>query len=174
VIRALILGIGMSTILAAGCGGSEDTTVDDPDLPYSFSHPEGFGTAEGTNLRGAGGVRYEDQTVIAKGEGGDLIAAQTQSLNRRVTRRLLPRIRRELTQAARQAGSVRGSKRVKVSGIDGFQFRLDLEEAGTRASALWTYLPKGLTLYYVICQWQQDREGLLDACREVLDTFEVK
>ena len=171
--RAVILGLVLVSLPVVACG-SEDTKVDDPDLSYSFSHPEGFGEGKESDLGRGAGLRFEDKTVIGKGDGGDLIAVQTAKLARTVTPELRRGVNRLVTQLARRTGSVRSRKQVEVAGAEAFQFRLELRGGGTTASALSTYLPKGRTLYWIFCQWQRERKAVLEACDEALDTFETK
>ncbi len=155
--------------LCAGCGG-EDRTVDAPDLPYSYSYPEGFGRAEDTPSC----PRSSKGTAVAREEGADLVCVQVQPLRRPVTPRLLPTVKRELTQSVRMAGRIRSVEDVTVDGIRGVRFRVDLRQQGSTAAASWIYLPKGRRLYWINCQWQTDRAKVQEACRRVLETFEAR
>ncbi len=155
--------------LGAGCG-SEDRTVDDRDLPYSYTYPEGFGRAEDTPAC----PRASKGTAIARGEGADLVCVQVQPLRQPVTPKLLPTVKRELAQSVRTAGRIRSSKDVTVDGIRGVRFRVDLRQRGTAAAASWTYLPKQRRLYWINCQWQTDRARVEEACRKVLETFRTR
>ena len=160
-------------VLLAACG-SEDKKIGDPDLPYSFAYPDDFSASGEANLREAGVQGYGNQTVIAKGDGRDLVSVQTQPLKRRYTPDLLPRVKRELERSARDSGTVQSSREVEAGGTRGVEFRLEIRAATSTTGASWTYLPKDQTLYWIACQWQSEREAVLDACGEVLKTFETR
>ena len=159
----------VAAALVAGCG-SEDRTVDDSDLPYSYSYPKGFGRAEDSPAC----PRSSKGTAIARGAGADLVCVQVQPLRKTVTPKLLPTVKRELAQSVHTAGRVRSTHDITVGGIRGINFRIDLKQRGTAAAASWTYLPKGRRLYWINCQWQTEQAQVLKACQTVLDTLRTR
>jgi hypothetical protein len=169
---ALASGVGVlaAAVVLASCGGGDDREVD-PDLPYSFSFPEGFDPSTESNVQQAAGD-FRQATTIARGSGREVISVQTQLLRQPVSRRLRPAFRRELVQLARASGKVRSVREVTVDGVRGYALTIRLKEAGAAVGARWTYLPAGRTLYWISCQWQRERAAVLDGCDEVLRTFE--
>ncbi len=162
-----------AALLAGGCG-SGGQSVEDDKLPYSFEFPSGFQRVSGDNLEAATSKTYENETVIAKGDGAELVSVQTQALRQSVTPNLLARVEAELESSAREVGTVERQGSVKVDDRPGFEFRIRYGGRGAKTEALWTYAPKDRTLYWVNCQWQKDRQAVLDACSEVLETLELK
>jgi hypothetical protein len=161
----------LAPLALAGCGSS--TSVDDPNLPYSFDYPDGFQTGgQSTTQGGAGG--FENQSIIAKENGQDLVAVQTQRLRREVNARLVPRVKREVEQAARRTGKVQGRSNVRVGGLDGISLQMRLQASGVPVGARWIYAAKDRTLYWINCQWQSDRRDVLGACDKVLRTFRTR
>lgn len=164
----LALALGVLT----GCGG-DDGTIDDPKLPYSFSYPEGF-KAGGESANAREGTS-DNQTIVAQENGQDLVAVQTQPLRRPVTPKLVERVKREVEQAARRTGKVKGKRDVRVAGLDGVSFEMSLEgETGVPIGARWIYAAKDRMLFWINCQWQSDRPAVLAACDEVVRTFRIK
>lgn len=166
-----VLALAAAALGASSCGG--DKSVEDEKLPYSFSFPSDFNRGEQNNLQQEGGA-FENATVIAKGDGAELVSVQTQQLRLAVTPRIAPQLKRQLEATARRDASVVSRKDVKVDGLDGVQFRVELKQGRTATSALWTYVAKGRTLFYVNCQWRQDRDAVLDACEEVTSSLDLK
>ena len=161
----------LAPLALAGCGSG--TSVDDPNLPYSFDYPDGFQPgAQSTTRGGAGG--FENQSIIAKENGQDLVAVQTQRLRREVNARLIPRVKREVEQAARRIGKVQGRSNVRVGGLDGISLQMRLQGSGVPVGARWIYAAKDRTLYWINCQWQSDRRDVLGACDKVLRTFRTR
>lgn len=171
--------LGLASLLAVlaplalvGCG-SGGSSVDDPSLPYSFSYPDGFQTGgKSTTPAREGG--FENQTIVAKENGQDLVAVQTQRLRRQVNPRLIPRVKREVEQAARRTGKVLGRSNVRVGGLDGVSLQMSLQANGVPVGARWIYAAKDRTLYWINCQWQFDRRDVLGACDQVKRTFRAR
>jgi hypothetical protein len=90
-LAALTLTLALSAL--AACGG-DDGTIDDPKLPYSFTYPDDL-QAGGESTNRAREQSFGNQTIVAKRNGQDLIAVQTQPLRRPVT-------------PARETGQARG------------------------------------------------------------------
>lgn len=153
----------------AGCG-SGGSSIDDPSLPYSFDYPDGFETGgqPATPAREGG---FENQTIVAKESGQDFVAVQTQRLRRQIDARLIPRVKREVEQAARRTGEVRGRGDVRIGGLDGIGLQMRLQGSGVPVGARWIYAAKDRTLYWVNCQWQSNRQDVLAACDRVMRTF---
>ena len=169
---AAALTLAGGAAVAAGCG-SGDKSVDDAELPYSFTYPGDFNQAPQEGLGQTGGA-FQNVSAIAKGDGAELVSVQTQPLRQAVTPKLVKQLEDQQEALARRDASVLSRKDVRIDDVEGVQFRVDLKEGGTTTSALWTYVAKGRTLYYVNCQWRQDRETVLDACAKVTDTLELK
>jgi len=162
-----------AALLISGCGSGGQSVKDDK-LPYSFDFPSEFQRVSGDSVESTAGKAYENETVVAKGDGAELVSVQTQALRQSVTSKLLPRVEDELEASAREVGTIERQGSVKVDDLPGFEFRITYGGRGTKTEALWTYAPKGRTLYWVNCQWQNDRQAVLDACSEVLETLELK
>ncbi len=169
VLASLLAVVGPLALVGCGSGGS----IDDPTLPYSFSYPDGFQTGgkPTTPVREGG---FENQTIVAKESGQDFVAIQTQPLRRQVNARLIPRVKREVEQAARRAGKVRGRSNVRVGGLDGVDLRMNLQANGVPVDARWIYAAKDRTLYWINCQWQAARRDVLGACDQVTRTFRAR
>jgi hypothetical protein len=170
---ALASGVGLvaAAVVLSSCGGGGDDRKVDPDLPYTFTFPEGFGPSTESNVQQAAGD-FGQVTTVARGSGREVISVQTQTLRQPVSRRLRPAFRRELVQLARASGKVRSVRAVTVDGVRGYALTMGLKEAGATVGARWTYFPAGRTLYWISCQWQRERAAVLDGCDEVLRTFE--
>jgi hypothetical protein len=156
---ALVLGL----LAVSGCG---EKSLDEPDLPYTFKYPDEFktgGQIRPPDPRGA----FENETVIAKGDGRDLIAVRTESLGPYVAKRLRGRER-----STKDITLVRATD-VTVAGLDGVEFQVELltDRGSTTATAKRTYITDGETLYRIDCQWVEDMGGVLDACDSVLESF---
>ncbi len=171
--RRTTLALAGAALVIGGCG-SGDQSVDDDKLPYSFGFPSEFQEVSGDNLESAAGRAYENETVIAKGDGAELVSVQTQALRQTVTPKLLGRVEAELEDAAREVGTIERQGRVTVDDLPGFEFRIRYGGRGAKTEALWTYTPKDRTLYWINCQWRNDRQAVLDACSKVLETLELK
>ena len=170
VLSALLALVAPVTVSACGSGGS---SIDDPSLPYSFDYPDGFETGrQATTPAREGG--FENQTIIAKENGQDLVAVQTQRLRRQVDARLIPRVKREVEQAARRTGKVRGRSDVRIGGLDGLSLQMSLQGSGVPVGARWIYAAKDRTLYWINCQWQSDRRDVLGACDQVVRSFRTR
>ena len=165
---ALLLVIALGGV--AGCGSGQKR-VDDESLPYSFAYPGDFESgAEANDPAPEGG--FDNQTIVAKESGQDFVSVQTQPLRRAVTPQLVPRMKREVEQAARRVGKVRSRRDLRVGGLDGVAFEMSLRgEAGVPVSARWVYAARDRTLYWINCQWQSDRPAVLRACDQVVRTF---
>ena len=160
----------MSTGIA--CGG--EGQIDDPKLPYSFSYPDGFQTGGESNIS-AREQGLDNQTIVAKENGQDLVAVQTQPLRRPVTSQLIPRVKREVAQSAKRTGKVKDRRDVRVAGLDGVALEMGLQgQTGVPVGARWIYAAKDQTLYWINCQWQRERPAVLEACDQVLRTFKVR
>ena len=156
-----------------GCG-SGDATIDDSKLPYSFSYPSDFESG-GRAAVPARETGFDNQTIVAKENGQDLIAVQTQPLRQSVTPQLVPRVKREVAQAARRTGKVRTRRDVRVGGLDGVLFQMRLRaDTGVPVSARWIYAAKARTLFWINCQWQAERAAVLRGCDKVLRTFRAR
>jgi hypothetical protein len=172
-VRACALALALALPALAACGGN-DGTIDDPKLPYSFSYPEDFQSG-GESTVSAREQGFDNQTIVAKENGQDLVAVQTQPLRRPVAPELVRRVKQEVTQSARQKGKVRDRNDVRFAGLDGVGFQMSLKsETGVPVGARWIYGAKDRTLFWINCQWQSDRPAVLNACDEVLRTFEVR
>jgi hypothetical protein len=163
------LAAGLALLPVAACG-SGDGTIDDSSLPYSFAYPDGFQVGE----KSTAPAGFGNQTIVARENGQDLVAVQTQPLRREVTPDLIPRIKREVQQTARREGRVRGRRDVRVGGLDGVSFDVTLMETGVPVNARWVYAAKDRTLYWINCQWRNDRDAVLKACDEVLRSFKPR
>jgi len=148
--------------------------VKDDKLPYSFEFPSEFQRVGADSLESTTGKAYENETVVAKGDGAELVSVQTQTLRQSVTPELLGRVEAELESSAREVGMIERQGDTRVDDLPGFEFRLKYGGRGAKTEALWTYAPKDRTLYWVNCQWQNDRQAVLDACSKVLKTLELK
>ena len=172
-LRAMAAPLAATLVLASACG-SGDKRIDDPDLPYSFSYPSEFETGEQASVS-ARESGFDNETLVAKENGQDLIAVQTQPLRRPVSPKLVPRVKREVEQGARRTGKVRAKHDVRLGGLDGVAFDMTLRgEAGVPIGARWVYASKDRTLFWVNCQWRSDRPGVLAACDEVLRSFRAR
>lgn len=168
-----VLALSLAVSALGACGG-DNGTIDDPALPYSFSYPDDF--ESGGELNEAPEEQgFDNQTIVAKENGQDLVAVQTQPLRRPVTPKLVRRLKREVEQSARRTGKVEGKRNVRVDGLEGVGFVMSLEgETGVPVSAHWIYAAKDQTLYWINCQWQTDRSAVNRACDEVVRSFEVR
>ena len=157
----------------AACSG-DDGSIDDPKLPYSFTYPEEF--QSGGESRGTSRERgFDNQTIVAKENGQDLVAVQTQPLRRTVTPNLVKRVKREVEQSARRTGKVEDRAPVRVAGLDGVNFEMSLRgDTGVPVNARWIYAAKDRTLFWINCQWQSDRPAVLRACDEVVRSFRIR
>jgi hypothetical protein len=170
-IRARTVAIALAAALAPGlaaCGSGEES-LDDPDLPYSFKYPGEFSPGGQLRVTASEEGKFENQSVIAKGDGRDLIAVQTQRSNRPYKLAALRKAERSTKEI-----KVNGKRDVSVGGLDGVEFQLELKADGTTAMSERTYLVKDGTLYRIDCQWQSDKQSVLDACAKVLTTFKAK
>jgi hypothetical protein len=168
-LAALTLALALSAL--AACGG-DDGTIDDPKLPYSFTYPDDF-QAGGRSTNRA--ESFDNQTIVARANGQDLIAVQTQPLRRPVTPKLVQRVKREVEQSARLTGKVKEKSDKRVAGLEGVQFEMSLQgDTGVPVGAHWIYAAKDRTLYWVNCQWQNDRPAVLKACDEVVRSFRIR
>jgi len=169
-LAATTLALALPTL--AACGGDE--RIDDPKLPYSFSYPDDFQAGgESTTSSREGG--FDNQTIVAKENGQDLVAVQTQPLRRTVTPRLVRRVQREVEQSARRTGTVKQRSKVRVDGLDGIGFEMSLRgDTGVPVGARWIYAAKDRTLFWINCQWQTERPAVVAACDEVLRTFRIR
>jgi hypothetical protein len=170
-IRARALAIALAAALAVvftACGSGEES-LDDPDLPYSFKYPGEFSPGGQLRVSAREEGKFENQSVIAKGDGRDLIAVQTQRSDRPYRLAVLRKIERSTKDI-----KVNGKKDVSVGGLDGVEFQLELKADGTAAMSERTYLAKNGMLYRIDCQWQSDEQSVLDACAKVLATFQAK
>jgi hypothetical protein len=166
-----VAGALAAAAIALPACGSGDQRVDDQGLPYSFAYPSDFQTG-GQAAVPARESGYDNQTIVAKENGQDLVAVQTQELRREVSPRLVPRVKREVEQQARQVGRVRSRRDVRVGALDGVAFDMSLRgPTGVPVGARWIYAAKDRTLYWINCQWQSDRAAVLRACDKVLSTF---
>ncbi len=112
---------------------------------------------------------------MAKENGQDLVAVQTQPLRRPVTSELIPRVKREVAQSAKRTGKVKDRRDVRVAGLDGVALEMSLEgQTGVPVGARWIYAAKDRALYWINCQWQRERPAVLEACDQVLRTFKVR
>jgi hypothetical protein len=159
--------------LALGGCGSADGVIDDPALPYSFSYPEEFQEG-GKSTVSAREQGFDNQVIVAKETGQDLISVQTQPLRRTVTPKLVPRVKREVEQSAKRTGKVVDKHDVRVAGLDGVEFRMSLRGTGVPVQARWIYAAKDRTLYWINCQWQTDRAAVADACEVVRGSFKTR
>jgi hypothetical protein len=162
--------LALATLAAAGCGSS-DGKVDDPGLPYAFSYPEELEEGGRATVPAQG---YDNQKIVAEASGQDYVAVQTQPLRRTVDSKLVPRLKREVEQSARRTGRVRERHDVRAGGLDGVSFEMTLRGTGVPVGARWIYAAKDRTLYWINCQWQKDRAGVLEACEEVTRTFKPR
>jgi hypothetical protein len=168
-LAALTLALAMPAL--AACGG-DDGTIDDPKLPYSFTYPDDF-QAGGKSTNRA--ESFDNQTIVARKNGQDLIAVQTQPLRRPVTPKLVKRVRREVEQSARRTGKVKERSDTQVAGLEGVKFEMSLQgDTGVPVGAQWIYAAKDRTLYWINCQWQNDRPAVLKACDEVVRSFRIR
>jgi hypothetical protein len=171
--RAMAAPLAATLVLASACG-SGDERIDDPKLPYSFSYPSEFETGEQASVS-ARESGFDNETLVAKKNGRDLIAVQTQPLRRPVSPKLVPRVKREVEQGARRTGKVRAKRDVRVGALDAVAFDMTLRgEAGVPIGARWVYAAKDRTLFWVNCQWRSDRPAVLAACDEVLRSFRAR
>ena len=170
VLASLLAVLAPLAVVGCGSGGS---SIDDASLPYSFSYPDGFRTGGRSNTPARGGG-FENQTIVAKENGQDLVAVQTQPLRRQVNARLIPRVKREVQQAARRTGKVRERSDVRIGGLDGISLQMSLQANGVPVDARWVYAAKDRTLYWINCQWQSDRQAVLRACDQVMRTFRAR
>jgi hypothetical protein len=165
--------VAFALLALAGCGG-DDGVIDDPKLPYSFTYPDDFqsgGESKGTSREQG----FDNQTIVAKENGQDLVAVQTQPLRRPVTPKLVNRVKREVEQSARRVGKVKGREPVRVGGLDGVGFEMNLRgDTGVPVSARWIYAAKDQTLFWINCQWQRDQPAVLKACDEVTRSFKTR
>lgn len=167
-------GAFVAAAIALPACGSGDQTIDDQGLPYSFAYPSDFQTGTPT-AEPARETGYDNQTIVASENGQDLVAVQTQELRREVTPRLIPRVEREVEQQARQIGRVQERKDIRVGGLYGVVFEMSLRgPTGVPVGARWIYAAKDRTLYWINCQWQQDRQAVMRACGKVLQTFKPR
>jgi hypothetical protein len=167
VVLALALGA------LAACGG-DDGTIDDPNLPYSFTYPDEFQSG-GKSTGSSREQGFDNQTIVAKENGQDLVAVQTQPLRRTVTPKLVSRVNREVEQSAKRTGKVESRQRLRVGGLEGIAFEMSLQgDTGVPVSARWVYATKDRTLFWINCQWQNDRPAVLNACDEVVTSFRVR
>ena len=88
--------------------------------------------------------------------------------------RLIPRVKREVEQAARRTGKVLGRSNVRIGGLDGVSLQMSLQANGVPVGARWIYAAKDRTLYWINCQWQFDRRDVLGACDQVKRTFRAR
>jgi hypothetical protein len=168
-LAALTLTLALSAL--AACGG-DDGTIDDPKLPYSFTYPDDF-QAGGRSTNRA--ESFDNQTIVARANGQDLIAVQTQPLRRPVTPKLVKRVRREVEQSARRTGKVKERSDTQVAGLEGVKFEMSLQgDTGVPVGAQWIYAAEDRTLYWINCQWQNDRPAVVKACDEVVRSFRIR
>ncbi|MBA3420342.1 MAG: hypothetical protein H0U12_00305 [Thermoleophilaceae bacterium] len=170
VLASLLAVLAPLALASCGSGGS---SIDDPNLPYSFDYPDGFQTGGKSTVPAREGG-FENQTIVAKESGQDFVAVQTQRLRRQVDARLVPRVKREVEQAARRIGKVRGRSNVRIGGLDGVSLQMGLQATGVPVGARWIYAAKDRTLYWINCQWQSDRQDVLGACDRVMRTFRAR
>lgn len=157
----------------AACGG-DNGTIDDPKLPYSFSYPDEFQSG-GESQSSSREQSYDNQTIVAKENGQDLVAVQTQPLRRPVTPELVSRVQREVEQSAERTGKVKDRKKVRISGVEGVGFEMSLRgDTGVPVMARWVYAAKDRTLYWINCQWQSDRPAVISACDEIVRSFKIR
>jgi hypothetical protein len=171
--KPLLLAALAAAAALGACGSEGGGEVTDEALPYSFSYPEGFGEAEEVDL-GQATVGFENQTVVATGDGSELIAVLARDQRPPVTPKLLPRAKRRLRRIAAAVGTVENRKDVTVDDVSGVQFDVSIGQTAPPTGVRLTYLPKGGILVLVLCQWQKERAKVLEACGEVLDTLRVK
>jgi hypothetical protein len=167
----LLLAVAAAGVAACGSG---DERIDDASLPYSFAYPPDFESGGEADVppRESG---FDNQTIVAKANGQDLVAVQTQPLRQAVTRQLVPRVNREVEQNARRTGKVVSRRKVRVGGLDGVALDMRLRgEAGVPVSARWIYVAKDRTLYWINCQWRSDRAAVLRACDKVMRSFKPR
>jgi hypothetical protein len=167
----LLLAVAAAVLPACGSG---EQTIDDRSLPYSFAYPSGFQSGGRADVP-ARETGFDNQTIVAKKNGLDLVAVQTQPLRRAVTPDLMPQFKREVAQNARRLGRLRSRRDVRVGGLEGVMFEMALRgQSGVPVRARWVYTPKDKTLYWINCQWRRDRVGVLSACDKVLRTFRAR
>jgi hypothetical protein len=164
--------VAFAALALGGCGSS-DGEIDDPALPYSFSYPKEFEEG-GKSTVSAREQGFDNQVIVAKETGQDLISIQTQPLRRTVTPKLVPRVKREVEHSARRTGKVQSKRDVRVAGLEGVEFRMSLRGTGVPVQARWIYAAKDRTLYWINCQWQTDRATVSDACDVVRGTFKTR
>ena len=172
-LRAMAAPLAATLVLALACG-SGDERIDDPTLPYSFSYPSDFETAEQASVstRESG---FDNEKLVTKENGQGLIAVRTQPLRRPVSPELVPRVKREVEQGARRTGKVRTKRDVRLGGLDAVAFDMTLRgEAGVPIGARRVYAAKDRTLFRVDCEWRTDRPAVLAACDEVLRSFRAR
>ncbi len=170
-LAALTLALALPAL--AACGG-DDGTIDDPKLPYSFAYPDDF-QAGGESTSRAREQSFGNQTIVAKANGQDLVAVQTQPLRRPVTPKLVKRVKREVEQSARRTGKVKEKSDTQVAGLEGVKFEMSLQgDTGVPVGAQWIYAAKDRTLYWINCQWQNNRPAVLKACDEVVRSFRIR
>jgi hypothetical protein len=168
---AIVTALLLACLPACGSG---DQTIDDQSLPYSFSYPGDF-EAGGKAEVPARETGFDNQKIVAKANGQDLVAVQTQPLRQTVTPQLVPRVKREVEQGARRSGKVGTRRDARVGGLDGVMFDMRLTgQAGVPVSARWVYAAKDRTLFWINCQWREDRPAVLRACAKVLRTFRAR
>ena len=170
----MVAGAFVAAAITLPACGSGDPTIEDQALPYSFAYPSDFqaGTPTAEPARETG---YDNQTIVARENGQDLVAVQTQQLRREVTSQLIPRVKREVEQQARQIGRVRDRDDLRVGRLDGVVFEMSLSgPSGVPVGARWIYAAKDRTLYWINCQWQQDRQAVIRGCDRVLQTFKPR
>lgn len=165
--------VALAVTAVAACGG-DNGRIDDPKLPYSFTYPDDFQSGgESTNPSREGG--YDNQTIVAQANGQNLVAVQTQPLRRTVTPKLVDRVKREVEQAARRTGTVKDRNPVRVAGLEGVGFEMRLRgDTGVPVEARWIYAAKDRTLFWINCQWQNERPAVLEACDEVVRSFRIR
>lgn len=171
--RTAALTLLFALLALAGCGG-DTGTIDDPKLPYSFTYPDEFqsgGESKGSSREQG----YDNQTIVAKENGQDLVAVQTQPLRRTVTPELVSRVQREVEQSAKRTGKVKDRTKVQVAGLEGVGFEMTLRgNTGVPVMARWIYAAKDRTLYWINCQWQSDRPAVIGACDKIVRSFKTR
>jgi hypothetical protein len=166
------LALALVLPVLAACGG-DNGRIDDPQLPYSFTYPDDFQSGgASTNPREGG---YDNQTIVAQENGQNLVAVQTQPLRRPVTPELVDRVNREVEQAAKRTGTVKDRNELRVAGLEGVGFEMRLRgDTGVPVEARWIYAAKDRTLFWINCQWQNERAAVLEACDEVVRSFRIR
>ena len=152
----------MLVLLAAGCGGSSDDSVQQVrGVEYGFNAPEGWE------------VTRSGRTVTASsGSEGEAVSVTRFQLDRAYRARLDAQVTQELNRverslAAKLGGTAGAPSRPEIASRKAWAYRL----AGTRdGTTRIGFVLVGRREYQLLCRGPADGEG----CRELFATFRLR